>query len=601
MTKRTEVYSFTFKPFFIYLFLAMTSYTQNILRFPILFFVFFCSSCFAQYSKYENTFFSPLDIPLFLSGNYGEIRATHFHSGVDFKTEQTEGKNVYASKDGYISRISVQAGAYGKALYITHPEGFITVYGHLKSFTPEIETRIREQQYFKRQYAVEVYPAAKDFPVKAGGLIGISGNTGRSGGPHLHFEIRDKSDNIPLNVLKFGFPIADHRRPTLNILAIYALDRFSYVGDAADKMIIPLKNGNGNILTLPEPIPVWGQIGFGIETYDFLDGSANECSPLAVQLQVDNSLVFAFELDRIPFSEGSYVNSHIDYAEKILSGKKIQKLYLDPNNRLGIYKTALNQGVCSFSDSLVHEVDISVSDVAGNLSVLRFRAKSHAPLAEPRFIADSGFVSRFFYDSLNVYENENIRIVVPQNALFRDINFTYRQETAADTLYSALHCIHDDLTPLRTSYILSLRAGNLPPSLTSKALLVSMDKNNVASPAGGSYANGFITARTGFFGRFAIAVDTLPPQISPVTFVNRKTYTEDQIISFRITDNLAGINTYNGYIDGQWALFEHDAKQNLIFYRPDALRISQDREHSLEIVVSDHKNNISKFTGRFYF
>jgi len=543
-------------------------------------------------------FSPPIDIPILLTSNYGEIRSAHFHAGVDMLVDPDN--KVYAVKEGYISRISVTLNGYGKALYIAHPEGYTSVYGHLNAFSPEVEKYVKDQQYQKRRYVVDLYPEAGKFPVQQGQHIALSGNTGYSFGAHLHFEIRDSRGEIPLNVLKFGFPVADNRRPRINCLGIYPLSSQARVADSASRIIIPLKN-NSERIVIAEPIRVWGKIGFGIETYDYLDGRENACSPLSVSLMVDDKSVSSFELDRIPFHKSSYVNSHIDYAEKVNSGRKIQKLWLDPNNKLGIYSSVVNRGICEFTDSLVHQVVIKVKDVAGNQTTLHFMVVGYFHDDTLRVKPDLKRVAAFYYDSLNVYETHDVRIAIPRDALFTNIDFQYKTEKAADTLFSDLHCIHDEGTPVRGSYIISVKPVNMPLSLTSKAMLVMIDRQNKISGQGGTYAKGFVTTRTGTFGRFAVAVDSIPPEIRPVSFVSKNRYAQNQVISFQISDNLSGISTYNGYIDGNWALFEYDAKNDLLFYRLDASRLAQNQEHSLELVITDKKDNIRKFKGRFYY
>jgi len=564
--------------------------------------LFFVDHLAAQESVRSGIFVSPLDISLILSGNYGEIRSTHFHTGLDFKTEQVEGKSVYAADSGYISRISIQTGAYGKALYIKHRSGYTTVYGHLREFIPEIEEYVKRQQYRKHKHIIELYPDPEKFPVRRGQLIAYSGNTGRSSGPHLHFEIRNHSGEIPLNPLKFGFPVADNRPPRIYCMAIYPMDTHAQVDSTTGKKIILINKGGENKITLQRPVQVWGNIGFGIETYDFLNGASNECRPLAVSLKIDHTLRFAYELDKIPFSHGSYVNSHIDYAEKMTSGRKIQKLFLDPNNKLNIYSKVLNQGICNFSDSLKHNVSIVVKDAADNQTSLSFIVKSvKYNVSQSPESTDSSVVATFYYDSLNVFENENIKIVVPKDALFDNIAFSYKTEKSNDSLVSDIHVIHNELTPLNKSYILSVKPFALPHQLLTKALIVQVEKNNKLTAQGGSYAKGFITTTVNKFGRFAVAIDTVPPEINPVTFVSKRKYAENQIISFQVRDNLAGISTYNGYIDGKWALFEYEPKSDLIFYKTDAARLTHDKLHQLELIITDNKNNMSKFSGYFYY
>jgi len=558
-----------------------------------------CLPSFSQPASPARPFSPPLDTPLRLTSNYGEIREAHFHSGTDMLADP--GTKVYAVREGTISRIAVTLRGYGKALYVTHPDGYTSVYGHLSSFLPEVEKYVKDQQYRRRKYAIDLYPAAGMFPVKQGQFIALTGNTGYSFGPHLHFEMRDSNGDIPLNVLTLGFPVADSRKPRITCLGIYSLDPQSRVADSAVKIIIPLKSSNGDRIILSDPVRVWGNIGFGIETYDYLDGRENICSPLLVSLQVDGKPVSSFRLDRISFEKTSQVNSHIDYAEKILSERKIQKLFLDPNNTLDIYSGVVNRGICRFTDSLLHPVAIRVEDAAGNQSFVHFSVISEPGEGTGEIPPDSNRMATFYFDSLNVFETGELKVVVPPNALFTSIEFTYKAGKASDTLYSSLHRIHDEGTPLKASYIISVRPDHLPPELRSKTLLVQIGRDNKISSAGGDFDKGFITARVGSFGTYAVAVDTVPPEIIPVSFVNKGRFAKDQFLSFQIKDALSGINSFNGFIDGKWALFEYDLKNNLLFYRLDASMLSQNQEHTLELVIVDNRNNLSKFKGVFLY
>jgi murein DD-endopeptidase MepM/ murein hydrolase activator NlpD len=473
-----------------------------------------CLPSFSQPSSPVRPFAPPLDIPLRLTSNYGEIREAHFHAGIDILADP--GMKVYSVREGTISRIAVTLQGYGKALYVTHPDGYTSVYAHLSSFLPEVEKYVKDQQYRKRKYVVDLYPAAGKFPVKQGQVIALTGNTGYSFGPHLHFEMRDSNGDIPLNVLTLGFPVTDSRKPRITCLGIYSLDPQSRVDDSGIKKLIPLTGNNDDRITIPDPVRVWGKIGFGIETYDYLDGRENICSPLQVSLLVDDAPVSSFKLDRIPFEKTSYVNSHIDYAEKIFSGRKIQKLFLDPNNELGIYSGVINRGICRFTDSIIHPVVIRVEDAAGNQSSLYFNVISEHPARALEMALDSNRVATFYFDSLNVFETGDLKVVVPAKALFTPVEFRYKAEKAADTLFSALHRIHDEGTPLRGTYIISVRPVHLPNELSSKAVLVQIGRDNKITSMGGNFEKGSITARVGSFGTFAVAVDTVPPEIRQV-------------------------------------------------------------------------------------
>lgn len=452
-------------------------FISNILLFTGL---FIGLTAYAQVPAQLNSgpFSAPLDIPMYLTGNYGELRSTHFHAGIDIKTQQTEGKNVLAADSGYVVRIVVQTAGYGHALYLSHPDGKVTVYAHLQRFTEEIDQWVKAQQYRQKSFEVDLAPRSGQFVFSRGSLIGYSGNTGSSGGPHLHFEIRGPS-GVPYNVLRYPFDIRDDIPPQINLLAVYPLRRGT-VNGSGRKLILPVTPGKG-ARYLMDTITVSGDIGFGIETFDYLNNSPNVCSPYAISLKVDNQLQFHCRFDSIPFEMAGYVNSHVDYEERVKNGKEIQKLFVDPNNRLNIYRLTPNRGIVRFADQSVHRAEIRVSDAYGNESVLRVPIRASRTAAAP-LPGKAGAVARFYYDSLNVYENKDVRIVVPGDALFDNFNFEYASVQSDSCQYSPLYRIHNEFTPLFKSYMLSLKPYNLPDYLYQKALIVRLDHTNTPLP-----------------------------------------------------------------------------------------------------------------------
>lgn len=565
----------------------------------ILLFIFFDLT--AQTSPRKPDFRSPLDIPLYLSSNYGEYRSGHFHAGVDFKTQQVENKNVYAVDSGYIYRIAVLSAGYGKALYIKHPSGHITLYGHLNQFDKAVEKYVRDQQYRKKSFTVDLYPERDKFVYRKGDWIGLSGNTGMSFGAHLHFEIRDKSGAIPLNPLEYGFAVSDRTKPEIRWLMVYPADTNSFVNGTRLKLPFKTYNSGRTIKIQPDTVDAWGDIGIGIETYDFLDHTSNQCGPSSVEVKVDNQPVFLCRIDSISFSSGSYIYSYYDYDELLRTGRKIQKLFIDPNNKLSVYKLAVNRGILNMRDSRTHPVKITVKDTYGNESVLEFILRSVNIIAAPPAVPDSFVVQKFYYDSLNVFENQNVRIVLPADALFDHIDFRYREEKNDSFKYSLVHKIHERFTPLMRPYILSLKADGLTDSLRHKALIASRGKKGEWISQGGEYGRGYVTANVRTFGDFIIVVDSVAPSIKPVNFTAGAKYPAGKSISFSIADSISGIRKYSGYIDRNWALFEYDLKSDLLSYTIDPDRLVSGKMHDLEIIVTDNKGNVGKFSSAFYY
>jgi murein DD-endopeptidase MepM/ murein hydrolase activator NlpD len=568
--------------------------------FPLFFYLLIPGSFYGQEkNKFEN-FAAPLDIPMFLSGNFGELRSTHFHSGIDIKTQQQIGKNVYASKEGYVSRIKIQSSGYGKSIYILHPDGYTTVYAHLNDFIPEIASYAKNLQYAQRKFETDAFPEKYRFNVTKGQLIGHSGNTGNSGGPHLHYEIRDACQN-PLNVLRFNFNIQDNIAPEITYLALYPVETNSSINGRDNKVILKPTRLNGDYI-LDEVISASGKIGFGIETYDFLNGTGNRCTVYSIELAVNGTIIYLHEMDKFSFGEVKYMNSHIDYEERILKKLNIHKLFPDPNNKLSIYKIITDNGIVNFVNDSVYNIKIIVRDAYLNTTTLTFKMvgteSNDAPLQRS---VDSTFVRTFFYNQVNTYQTPEIKIILPEYVLYRNIDFEYAA-LRKDTLpYSELHFIHSDLTPLCGSYMLSIRAKNLPPGLTNKVFIATVDRDNELKAFGGTWQNGFVTASVNAFGKFFLLVDTVAPVIKPVSFKANQKYNANDIISFEISDDLSGLKSYNGYIDNEWALFEYDKKSNLLKYAVDGDRLTSGKKHALEIVVVDDRNNISVYRTGFYY
>ncbi|HSM64564.1 MAG TPA: M23 family metallopeptidase, partial [Gillisia sp.] len=316
-------------------------------------------------SKIPADFFkNPLKVDLVLSGSFGELRSNHFHSGMDIKTQQREGLDVLAAGDGFVSRINIQHYGYGKALYIQHPNGYTTVYGHLQKFSPEIEAYIKKQQYAKETYEIELFPKEGELKVTSEELVAISGNTGGSGGPHLHFEIRDGQQR-PMNPYLFGIDIKDTQAPTVNSLWVYPLGEKAHVNGSGERQrikLIPLKDGSFKTETLN----ACGEIAFGVNTTDKLDGASNNNGIYQINTTLNGESIFEMNFNRFSFAESRHLNQLIDYEYFISNKSRISRLYVQPNNPLSIYENVVNNGTITIQDSLAYMYNITIRDFRGN-------------------------------------------------------------------------------------------------------------------------------------------------------------------------------------------------------------------------------------------
>ena len=553
---------------------------------------------YAQNSYPQNDFQSPIDTTITLAGNFGEIRPNHFHAGFDIRTNNHEGMPVYAAADGYVSRIKISPYGYGNALYITHANGYTTVYGHLKSFNTTIQAFERKVQYSKELFEIDTLLSPDKLPVKKGELIGLSGNTGGSQGPHLHFEIRDTKTESPINPYLFGYKIADNVKPRITQIAIYPMDEYAKVnGKHESKKIAPIyKNGNYSFLKT-DTINVSGAIGFGIECYDSENKSNNKNAVYSIELQSGGKRIFYYEMERFSFENARYVNAHIDYQSKQRHDTKIQKCFLSKNNQLGIYKGVINNGVIYFNDDSVHWIRYIVKDYNGNTTELMLKVKSrHHGLITVKAIKEN------IWDCLqeHKFETQDIRITIPTNALYDDVRFSYSNLWSVKGTYSPLHQIMTDETPLQKAYSLSIQPVKLPDSLQSKACIISVNDKGKRNYEGGIYKDGWVTTQTKEFGNFAVAIDNVAPKIRTAFPLSKGTtvnLSKAKTIGIIAADNLSGVRKYRATIDGNWVLMEYEMKKELLFYTFDD-KITTGT-HTFKIDVTDDKDNTSSLSFSF--
>ena len=533
---------------------------------------------------------------MYLSGNFGEIRSDHFHSGIDIKTQGTVGHQVFSVEKGYVSRIKVQANGYGNSIYVTHPNGYTSVYGHLDRYRDDIAAYVKKVQYKRESHSVDLYLEPGVFQLDQGEFLAYSGNTGGSTGPHLHFEIRTASNQHPTNVLKYNFDIKDQRAPKFHTLFIYPLDQHGQINGSREKFSSSLVIDNG-IYTIPwtTKVSASGKLGISVEVFDYLNGASNRCGVYSLECYQDDQLVYRHLMDEFAFSETRYINAHIDYEERIRNGTKAHRLHRLPNDRLRIYDTLDKNGELIINEKRNYKMRIIAKDVAGNQSELAFTITGSQQTENQ--MSDPGVILR--YNESNTFDQDPVSLSFPINALYRDMKFKFERFPSSHGSLSDFYHIGNEETPVHLPYTLSIKTEVSNPEFRDKLLIVNLNDENELSSAGGKFSNGKVTTSLRNFGKYAIGIDTLAPEIKPVGGEIKGDKTGSKSIKFIITDELSGIETYEGYIDNQWVLFEYDLKNDLLFYKFDKERIKMNTVHELELYVTDSKGNANLYQAIF--
>jgi murein DD-endopeptidase MepM/ murein hydrolase activator NlpD len=508
------------------------------------------------------------------SGTFGELRSTHFHAGDDYRTQQRIGLPLHAAAEGYVSRVRVQIGGGGNSVYIDHPNGFTTVYLHMDSFNDALTNIVRAEQYKQKRFDVDIPLEAGQIALTKGQFIGNTGNTGASGGPHLHFEIRDTKTQHPLNPQLFGLRFADKFHPTINSIMLYDLNQ-NLFNEYTSRKTLSVKATRS---------------GLGISTVDRHRAGGFQNGVYSIELFIDGKPVSTVVFEELDFNTSRGIHAYIDYPHWRKTKVKVQKSFKDPGNKIEIFKHLPNEGVIELTENKTYDAKYVVKDIAGNCSELDFKIQNIlAKTTEatlPRGI-------NFAYDKDNSFKTDDIQIDIPQGTLYGDLDFEYATAPQPANAYSLTHRVHNNLTPLFQSYRLAIKPTNLPPHLQSKALIASAESGS----EGGRFENGWVIVNTRNFGNFYVVVDTIAPTITARNLINGKNLAAQSKIDFTITDNFSGIQSFDGYIDGEWVLMEYDPKNRHLWHRFDSSLPKG--KHQFKLVVKDWKDNEKVYEASF--
>jgi hypothetical protein len=551
----------------------------------------------------QDYFRNPLDIPIFLAGNFGECRPGHFHSGTDIKTLGKENQPVHAAADGYISRIKMEKGGFGHGLYITHPNGYTTLYAHLNDFAPAIQKYVRDQQYEKKHWDVDLQFTPAQFPVKKGQLIAWSGNTGASTAPHLHFEIRDTKTEHPLNPELFGLPIIDHIAPVPAEIAIYDMSKSIYEQDPTIAAL--RKKDSSYVLKETKGSTVYGDtitvnaatstplIGISVNADDFMEGSDNTLAFLSAKLYLDDSLQTAVTLDDIGYDVTRYINAYADYKTHEQKGKWFQCMFRLPGNDLYNIYTYLNKNNGGLSldeetkSAQPHKITIRLTDDRNNSTNIVFYI-AHTTHQVP---SDNTGTTLFKANQVNSFSDPNVQFSLGDHDIYDNVNFRCSKSAGEANTFSDRYHLHYSYVPVHHSFGLSIKPTKpVPFALRTKMAIMYSDGKSSEGSGAAATDDGWYKTSVRAFGNYWLAADTTAPVISSLQKNGANLSTAKQI-TFAVRDAMTSVRSFSGYLDGKWICFEEHNHQ--YFYKFDAH--CPKGKHQLVFKAADENGNEAEY------
>ena len=532
----------------------------------------------------EIDFHTPIDAPFDLSGTFGEFRS-RFHTGIDFKSRGVQGQKIFSIEDGYVSRIEVNNYGYGKVIYIDHLNGFTSVYAHLKNFNSELDEYIKSELYKSKRNSIKKFPKTNQLRINKGEVIGYSGNTGRSFGPHLHFEIRDTKSQDAINPLMFNYTYKDDERPIIRGLYIINENNSLVRNSPIRKKV---KKINDSTYTVDD-FEYNGKIGIGLDIYDIqYKNLYNQNGVYKVELFIDSILKYSYKMDKIKFSENHYKKIMYDYLSLAQKNKKVLKIYTPRNSDLSFLKNNKFNGIINSDSIRDNSLLVRVSDWNGNSSSIKFNLKANDSISR-----------RSSYNGIEILTNQNYTlnknssiIEIGKNTFYDDLlmNISYQSDTLnlgkeKDPFRSSIRI----KLPHKISDTLELRQSFVGKIINGKISYISSKKNK-----------SYIYANTSSLGEYIISKDTLKPDIKPINFKNNSNIKVKNTLKLRLKDDLSGIKNYSSYFNGNWALFEYEPKSNMIFHNLSD-GIIKDGENELIIKYEDGVGNKGVYQTKVYY
>lgn len=554
----------------------------------ILLIIFFSSN-----NLFSQVRFNPVEIPILLSGTFGEFRKTHFHSGIDIKTQGKEGLKVRAIEDGDLVRVKISTGGYGKALYIRHYDGTTSVYAHLKKFSSKIQKIIKGLQYEKKKFEIEKFFKEGKIKLKKSEIIGFSGNTGGSSGPHLHFELRDSKKEKPLNPLKYGYLVSDTIPPEIQNIFIYKFLR----EHLSKKIKIELRK-NEDYYSVTDTIKVNGVFGIGYSGYDKQNSSYNRNGIYKRELTINGESVFSYKFDELLFKDGEKIDLLIDYEAYNVEKIRIKKLYQTINSKFSFLENNGSNGLFKIMKDSLYNIKIVFEDFNKNKSVVKMVIKG----AESQNIfnySESDIEDKLYHPDIE-YEKKfkKLNLKIPQNAFYEptNLNFEYKLDTIKIDKFTKA-----PKKGLKLEFYLpkNLDSINLMQTCIGKLNIEKNNKKNKIQFIFGIKKDGLIKVKSISGGKYFLTKDSIPPSIKPINFKKENWVSNLKTLKIRVDDEFSGIKKYRANINGKWILMEYEPKRKLLFFEFDDIKFNT-TELKLNIYVEDMVGNVNEFKTSIY-
>ena len=554
----------------------------NSKKISLIFLLFSISLLSSQ--KDQSKLISPLDIPLAISGTFGEIRSSHFHAGLDIKTGGKQGLKVRTVLDGSVSRIRVSTTGYGKAVYIDHPNGTTSVYAHLKNFSPKIESYIKEAQYEKESYAIEKFPK-NELAVLKGEVIGFSGNTGGSSGPHLHFEIRDTKNQMPFNPMIFNIDVVDTKKPVIQKLFLFHENNF---GEDIITQKIELEKISDGLYKAPK-IYTSGKIGIGLQMYDNQDLSLfNKNGIHSIKIFMDDKIISDYNYNNIKFDDSQYLNLLIDYKEFKSKKIRVQKLFNPNNSNISFIDKDEKNGKFSIEENKSYDLLIEISDFKKNTSRIEMKITGR----------ETNFIHPTIEGELILPENEYLFKFKDQTVHLKKNTFYYPTSLNVYKDHDSIK-INPDISLFKKSFSIEFFANKYDSISKRQSFIARLNKKKKIAYSPTIIKDSIFISKSVQAGTYFLAKDSIPPKIKPINFKKNQWLSKSKFLKVKIEDDLSGIKSYEGEINGKWVLFEYEPKNKNLTYNFNDLKFKSGKQ-DLKLKVTDNVGNESIFQTTFY-